>query len=200
MKICKTCNKSKMLTEYHKSKNSKDGYKTECKTCRNKQQQQYRDNNKDKINEYMRNYYEKNKNDIKLKCKKWVENNRIKSNNTKLKWKEKNKEKWLIYTRTQNKTYTHRWRMFLHTTLKRMNKIKNDKTINILGYSPLQFKIHLESLFIDDMSWDNYGKWHIDHIIPLSKFDKNTPIHIVNALSNIQPLWAKTNLSKGNKL
>ena len=50
------------------------------------------------------------------------------------------------------------------------------------------------------MSWDNYGKWHVDHKKPISLFNKNTPAHIVNALSNLQPLWAKDNLSKGKRL
>lgn len=48
------------------------------------------------------------------------------------------------------------------------------------------------------MSWDNYGEWHIDHIKPLTKFDKDTPIHIVNALSNLQPLWKTTREINGN--
>jgi hypothetical protein len=42
------------------------------------------------------------------------------------------------------------------------------------------------------MTWDNYGEWHIDHIKPVSSFDKDTPQSIVNALSNLQPLWATT--------
>jgi len=42
------------------------------------------------------------------------------------------------------------------------------------------------------MSWDNHGEWHIDHIKPVSKFDKETPMSIVNALSNLQPLWETT--------
>ena len=48
------------------------------------------------------------------------------------------------------------------------------------------------------MSWDNYGEWHIDHIKPLTKFDKDTPIHIVNALNNLQPLWKTTREINGN--
>lgn len=47
------------------------------------------------------------------------------------------------------------------------------------------------------MSWNNYGEWHIDHIKPVSKFRNNTPVRIVNALCNLQPLWAKENLIKG---
>lgn len=200
MKNCTNCKDLKELSAYHKSKYSKDGYKSVCKICRNKQQQEYRDNNKDKINEYMQNYYKDNTDIIKKKCKLWVDKNRKKVNNTKKEWKEKNKEKWALYVQQQNKTYTHKWRMFLHGTLKRMNKTKNDKTINLLGYSALDFKLHMESLFLDGMSWLNHGEWHIDHIIPLSKFNQDTPISVVNALTNIQPLWAKDNLSKGNKL
>jgi len=49
------------------------------------------------------------------------------------------------------------------------------------------------------MSWDNYGEWDIDHKKPISKFNKNTKLSTVNSLSNLQPLWAKDNLSKGNK-
>jgi len=60
------------------------------------------------------------------------------------------------------------------------------------------------------MSWENHGEWHIDHIKPVSSFDKDTPMNIVNALSNLQPLWKTTreingiiyegNLNKGKKI
>ena len=38
------------------------------------------------------------------------------------------------------------------------------------------------------------------HIMPLSRFPKETPLSEVNALSNLQPLWAFENLSKNNKM
>ena len=51
------------------------------------------------------------------------------------------------------------------------------------------------------MSWGNYGKWHVDHIRPCASFN------LVNEeeqkkcfhYTNLQPLWAKDNLSKGSK-
>jgi hypothetical protein len=54
------------------------------------------------------------------------------------------------------------------------------------------------------MTWKNYGKWHIDHIRPISSF-KITGIDCEDfkkcwSLSNLQPLWAFDNLSKGTKL
>jgi len=49
------------------------------------------------------------------------------------------------------------------------------------------------------LSWDNHGEWHIDHIIPVSRFDESVDIKIMNSLSNLQPLWAKDNLKKSNR-
>ena len=42
------------------------------------------------------------------------------------------------------------------------------------------------------MSWANYGEWHIDHIFGVINFDKETPLHVVNALSNLRPMWSTT--------
>jgi hypothetical protein len=75
----------------------------------------------------------------------------------------------------------------------------NHLAIEMLGYSANDLKIHIESLFRDGMSWENYGEWHIDHIKPLSSFENDEDISIVNCLENLQPLWAFENLSKSNK-
>jgi hypothetical protein len=62
-----------------------------------------------------------------------------------------------------------------------------------------EFKLRLEETFLDGMTWGNYGDWHIDHIKPLSLFNEDTPVSVVNSLDNIQALWAGDNLSKSNK-
>jgi hypothetical protein len=68
-----------------------------------------------------------------------------------------------------------------------------------LGYSAQDLKDHLEKQFKEGMCWENYGEWHIDHIRPISSFDKNDDPKIINALSNLQPLWALENYIKSNK-
>lgn len=77
--------------------------------------------------------------------------------------------------------------------------VKDISTEKKLGYSVDEFKSHIEKLFKKGMTWENHGDWHVDHIIPVSKFPKDRVLH-VNDLSNLQPLWAKENLSKGDRL
>ena len=78
------------------------------------------------------------------------------------------------------------------------------KAIDILGYSIHDLMVHLEERFTIDMTWDNYGMWHIDHIIPVAAFGYTTTKHPdfkkCWALSNLQPLWAKDNLRKSAKV
>lgn len=78
------------------------------------------------------------------------------------------------------------------------------KTYEALGYNRRDLMAHLEKKFTEGMTWDNYGDWHIDHVIPLSAFNFSTvDCHDFKrawALSNLQPLWAFDNLSKNAKL
>jgi len=51
------------------------------------------------------------------------------------------------------------------------------------------------------MSWDNHGEvWEIDHKYPLNKFRPDTPINIVNALDNLEPLLVNENRQKLNRV
>ncbi len=74
---------------------------------------------------------------------------------------------------------------------------------NILGCTQNQFRDHLEKQFNSKMNWDNYGVyWHIDHIVPKSRFnmDNDFEVHACWHYSNFQPLEAKRNIKKGNKI
>ncbi len=85
---------------------------------------------------------------------------------------------------------------------KNLKKNKKLRSIEYLGCSLEEFKEYIEKLWEEGMSWENYGLygWHIDHIIPLDWFLKNdqNPWK-ANHYTNLQPMWAKENLSKGNK-
>lgn len=71
----------------------------------------------------------------------------------------------------------------------------------LVGYTTEDLIKHLEHQFQSGMTWENYGKWHIDHRIPVVAFNFNTQEDIdfkrCWALSNLQPLWAQENSHKG---
>jgi len=69
-----------------------------------------------------------------------------------------------------------------------------------VGCTIEEFKAHIEAQFKEGMSWDNHGKWHIDHIIPL-KYNNPTIEETIERLhyTNTQPLWATDNIAKGNR-
>lgn len=89
----------------------------------------------------------------------------------------------------------------IHRTL----KAKIGKTIDLIGYGGKELRAHLELLFADGMEWHNYGmgcgKWQIDHIKPIAAFVREGTIDpkIINALSNLRPMWASENASKNDK-
>ena len=96
----------------------------------------------------------------------------------------------------------YRMRVFMRGCLKRLMTSKNgSRTEKLLGYSRFALVSRIEFQFKDGMSWENYGEWHIDHKKPISRFLAQgiTEPKIINALSNLQPLWAKDNLSKGDR-
>ena len=70
----------------------------------------------------------------------------------------------------------------------------------LVGYTALDLMKHLESLFQIGMSWNNYGEWHIDHIIPRSRFHFSSAddeeFKQCWSLNNLQPLWALDNIKK----
>jgi len=99
-------------------------------------------------------------------------------------------------------------RMSIGRSIRRhiQNGKDNKHCEDILGYTFEELKQHLESLFQKGMNWDNYGfyGWHIDHKLPISSFNfeftTDEEFKECWGLNNLQPLWAKDNLSKGAKL
>lgn len=81
---------------------------------------------------------------------------------------------------------------------------KNLKTIVLIGCTGKELKIHLEKQFTTGMNWGNYGKkgWEVDHILPCVSFNLAIKEEQLKCFhyTNLQPLWASENQSKGGKL
>lgn len=171
--------------------------------------------NKEARKECMKKYNENNKEARKEYNKEWHENNKEAQNEYMKQWREANKE-WYEKNKEANKEYIREYkknrlatdpgfkiRMNLSTRLcmALKNNSKAASTLELLGCTIEQLKSHLESKFQEGMTFENYGEWHIDHIKPCCSFDLTDAEQqkICFHWSNLQPLWAKDNLSKGGR-
>ena len=123
--------------------------------------------------------------------KEWLENNKEYKKQKDKEYSEKNKDKKKEYMRQWRandyrdmKTNTERVDEYINYKVKTntgrrireiLNQKKSNRCMDYVGCSLEKLKSHLESKFVDGMSWNNYGKykkgidksgWHIDHIIP----------------------------------
>jgi len=96
--------------------------------------------------------------------------------------------------------FIQRMRQLIRHSFKRRGYTKKSKTFDILGEEWSVVKLHFENLFKEGMSWDNYGEWQIDHIIPISTSKTNEDIIKLNHYTNLQPLWKNENNIKGNSV
>jgi len=169
--------------------------------------------NKDKIAEYDRKYRLKNKDKINKRRRRWRLKNEGNIAQQRQGYRLKNKNK--IAKRQREYAY-NLWKTSPRYVLsKRMSMVirkslrqgKNGRSWELLvGYTVEDLKTHLESLFVEGMTWKLLlqGKIHIDHIMPISRFHYEKPedpeFKICWGLSNLQPLWARDNLVKGSKV
>lgn len=192
--------KKKILDSKYREKNKEkiDKYFTKYRlvNCekRNDYQKEYRKNNLSIVREKNKKYAQLNKDKKKVYDKNYSNENKDKIKQRGKKYREENKDKIIESKKKYNEKNPHlvAWRRILRNSLRDLGNRKNGKTIELLGYSALDLKNHLESRFTEGMTWGNYGEWHIDHIKQVISFPKETPSSVVNALSNLRPLWATT--------
>jgi hypothetical protein len=198
MKKCSKCKQEKSIDCFQKDSQKKDGFYSRCKTCvsifnksKHKPYSEYSDLQKKLKLEADARYRLNNKEKEKERHKKYFENNKSKYYENTKKRKEKNPLlKLNLNIRSR-----------IYNALKRVNQNKKAKTLDIIGCTFYECKIHIESQFKEGMSWENYNleTWHIDHIIPLSSAKTEEDLYKLFHYTNLQPLWAKENLSKFNK-
>lgn len=200
-KFCKKCNNVSKLNYYYRNREKiLELQKTD--DYRKKKRNHYHENkdlvlkylllNRERVKKHRQKYYLKNKEKILLKSKLYHKINRSQVN-TKAREKLKNNVKFRLIKRLRNR---------LTCFLKYKGIRKNYKFFQYIGCSIEELKIHLEKQFKPGMTWDNYGYygWHIDHIIPLNSASTIEKLSELCHYTNLQPLWAKENISKKDRI
>ncbi len=192
--ICKSCKSDYIKNYYLENKNE----------IKEKEKERYKKNREDKIEKQLR-YNSSKKEEKSIYLKEYRQINRDKLKEKREKYNEENKERI-------NEARRIRYKERIKTDLKfKMTKIhrnllkrvlrykKHKSTSELLGYTSIELKETIESKFKTGMSWENYGEWEIDHIIPVSSFDlEKTEPSVINSLENLQPLWKFENIKKSN--
>lgn len=170
---------------------------------------EYREANKEELAQQKKKYYQANKEKIAERDKKYSQANKQKIAEYNKKHYEYNKEERLEYQKQYKynrlKTdpifkFKENTRTLINHSFKKKNHHKKTKTADILGCSLDFFKDFIKSKFKKGMTFYNHGKWHLDHIIPLATAKTEDDVIRLNHYTNFQPLWAKDNLSKSDKI
>lgn len=208
MKTCSECNTEKDITCFSRNGN---GLRSKCKECTNKlRERNVIIHEVPKEGVFCCSICKTNKdvkmfgNDtsssrgIRYACrdcvnKKCTEKRRENLENSRKKYREESRKK--------RSNVKNRIRMNLGTRLYLAVEKKHGNTMELTGCSKDDLYAHLESKFTDEMTWENYGKWHIDHIKPCASFDLTKVEEQQKCFhwTNLQPLWAIDNMRKGAK-
>jgi hypothetical protein len=167
--------------------------------------------NRERLLRRMRNHYREHREEYRERSEKYRVENAEKIRLQKKKYYKKNKTKVVSsnieyskhkYKNDHNFRLKSSLRKRIVRALTDQGNRKSMNTQELLGETFDFVKSHLESLFQEGMTWENYGYrgWHIDHIVPLCRFDLNYPTQQKKAFNykNLQPLWMKDNFKKRN--
>ena len=176
-RICSMCKIEKSLeTEFSKNKAMSGGREYQCKICR------------------------------KILCSKRMQDPHIKTRKleqTRLykKTPEFKQRRSLIEKYRRNNDLQYKMIINLRNRCRKafLGFYKDKTTKKLLGCSLQELQDHITSKFQFGMTMNNYGKWHLDHIIPLSSATDKIELEILCHYTNLQPLWAIDNLIKSNK-
>ena len=209
MKRCSHCGKEKEFDQFTKAKRRKDGLSGWCKDCTKEKNSNYYKRNKKKISKATKNWYENNLEKCRGYKRKYYYKNSEKMIETSKQWNKENPEKHCKHViKSNKKRYNNDPLYRLACSVRKgvarvtdaVKQQKELRSLEYLGCSLDEFKKHIESLWLEGMTWDNHGHdgWHIDHIVPLDYFVKNEddPWE-ANHYKNLQPLWAEENFRKG---
>ncbi|WP_096911011.1 MULTISPECIES: hypothetical protein [Acinetobacter] len=225
---CKPCRKIKKTEEYFRNKqkylDKAKSYREKFpekvseakKLCYQNKIDQYKQNhrkyyqeNKEAVLVQAAEYREANKEEIRKRDNAYKARNREKLRLKQSEYQRLNSELRNEYTRKYRKNRRQADKLFaikqnmrarFRFELAKRGEEQLIKANQYLGCSWIFLRDYLAEKFTDGMSWENYGDWHVDHVIPLASAKSKEELIRLWHYSNLQPLWASDNILKGAKM
>lgn len=204
-KKCSKCRETKPAEMFSRHKRNRDGLQFQCKACISdynlKNRKHWRskaatrsDAYREAERERNRTYHRRNREAIAERRRKYRQNN-----------KELLAERNRVY-QEKRRAHDHKYvlvgrlRRRMLQALNEKHLTKNQTTMQALGCDADYFCQHIERQFLKGMNWENRDKWHLDHIVPISSAKTEEEIYQLAHFTNIRPMWATENISKGNQV
>lgn len=197
-KRCSRCLEDVPVGNFYRHPTNNDGLQGKCKPCHKEYASEWRRINSEKVKAFRQDEYKRGRDQRAREGRK--PRRRFPDGYS---HRERLRVKWREQTKRRNADPKMRAVMNVKNVLRATvtGERKTSRWFDVLGYSREEFLKHLEMQFVDGMTWDNYGQWHIDHIVPLASFSITGPDdpELIRAwcLTNLRPLWAIDNLRKG---
>lgn len=166
----------------------------------------YRESNPELIKERKRLYRLRNLEKVRAKNRLYNEERKSRGLPS---WRKQNPER----AREYHRSYCRNWlssgkRRACHTIAVMMARsLRTGKSgwswEKLVGYTREDLIRHLERQFLPGMTWENYGEWHVDHILPIASFNfesvEDSDFKACWAITNLRPFWGIANMSKGRR-
>lgn len=214
-RVCTACKEAKPATSdfFHVHKASKDGLRPQCKECRKAESRAYYLANLDRVRENSRAWQAANPDKANAKKLAWARRHEEREKQRKRDYKDRNREVLRkreaarIKEREQTDPVFRLRRLMSRRMWMALRRAKDGWSWEqLVGYTRLDLKRHLERQFSAGMTWEKFaaGEIHIDHIHPVAAFNCSSPhdpeFRACWALANLRPMWASENCSKGAKI
>ena len=188
-KRCTKCDSIKPFEDYSPQKAGFMGRTARCKVCANEYDKSFQSQNHYRV-----------KRDKSPEAKKYRKQYVAKN----IDWWRKYEKEYRSSRRQEDMFFKIKSNLSSRLSDLIKNRGEGQRTVELLGCDKDTFLQHLESQFIEGMTWENYGLkgWHVDHIIPISSYDLTNEDEVKKAChyTNLQPLWWQDNLEKGDKI
>ena len=191
-KRCHMCLEIKTFENFGFNKNTYDGYQQCCRSCKSQIDKKYRTQKGKILLDKKKEYYERVKHTEQFQSY--------------YKKRQENRD----YKKEYQQVRSDDWRRCKDDLRKLMNSQfkhrktwvrKDTKTEQLLGADFFTVKSFIERQFLVGMTWQNHGKWHLDHVIPLDSANKDKEVlYKLFNYKNLTPVWSNVNLSKSYKI
>ena len=142
----------------------------------------------DNAKQYKADYYKAHKEEYREKHVRYYQLNKEEIINKQLNLRKQNPLLRLRHSLSSN----------VNKSLSKHSMKKSNKTMKIVGLSLIDFRTYLESYFDIQMTWNNYGKWEVDHTCPLSQAKSEDELYKLWNYTNLRPMWANLNKIKSD--